>query len=198
MDKYDAQFKAGTIIFKENDVDDTMYFIKSGKVEILKTINNTEKIIDILKTGDFFGEMAIVNKSPRFATARAITDVLAVALNREKFLNIITTQGEIALKIIDVLCLRLKNANGQVKKLIQKNEKALVYDALVNWLQVVGNKAEIDLASKEISNQLHIEINSVKKSINKLVMINLLSMNGHEISLSEDTANDKLKALLQE
>ncbi|MCK4907317.1 MAG: cyclic nucleotide-binding domain-containing protein [Spirochaetes bacterium] len=198
MDKYDAQFKAGTIIFKENDVDDTMYFIKSGKVEILKTINNSEKIIDILKTGDFFGEMAIVNKSPRFATARAITDVLAVALNREKFLNIITTQGEIALKIIDVLCLRLKNANGQVKKLIQKNEKALVYDALVNWLQVVGNKAEIDLASKEISNQLHIEINSVKKSINKLVMINLLSMNGHEISLSEDTANDKLKALLQE
>lgn len=85
-------FQAGHTIFKEGELGDKMYVIKSGQVEVLR--NNAQ--ISILKENDFFGEMALVSEEPRNATLKALTDVEVMILKKDDFTKLISTSPSIA------------------------------------------------------------------------------------------------------
>ena len=79
-------FPKGTIIFEQGDAPDFAYLIKSGEVEIITSAGgDDERIIDVLSVGDFFGEMALVDKVPRSATAVARKDLICAVLSQEHF-----------------------------------------------------------------------------------------------------------------
>jgi len=197
MAKFEVTYKTGNIIFKEGDVEDTMFFIKDGKVEISKTMGDIKQVIAFLGPNDFFGEMALLSKSPRSATATAIKDTIATVFNRKQFLSLMHTKGEIALKIIDVLILRLKESNDTIGKLIQKNQKALVFDNLSKWLKVKETDADIQDACNWIATQLGMKVRETEAVIRNLVMMNLVSLSDNCISINQDETAEKLKKLLE-
>ncbi|HPA72406.1 MAG TPA: cyclic nucleotide-binding domain-containing protein, partial [Spirochaetota bacterium] len=71
FDKFIVEYAPNQLIFCEFEPGNEFYFIQSGRVKIVKIVNNTEKTLDVLKPGDVFGEMAILENSPRSATAIA-------------------------------------------------------------------------------------------------------------------------------
>jgi CRP-like cAMP-binding protein len=198
MPKFENQFKAQSIIFKEGSIEDTMFFIKEGKVEISKNMGDTNQIIALLGPNDFFGEMALVSKAPRFATATALTDTTAVVFNRDQFFMLLKSKGEIVLKIMEVLIVRLKEANDTIRKLIQKNQKALVFDALTKWLQVKETDADIQHASEWVASQLYMKTRETEAVIRKLVLMNLITLNKNRISLNQSETFEKLKSLVED
>ena len=197
MTKFETNFKKGNMIFKEGDVEDTMFFIKDGKVEISRKMGNAQQVISILGPNDFFGEMALLRKSPRSATATAIQDTTVTIFNRNQFLSLMSTKGEIALKIIDVLILRLKESNDTISKLIQKNQKALVFDSLSKWLKVNATDPNIQTACNWVSTQLGMKLRETEAVIRSLVMMNLVSLSNNCISINEEEIADKVKKLLE-
>ena len=197
MTKFETNFKKGNMIFKEGDVEDTMFFIKDGKVEISRKMGNAQQVISILGPNDFFGEMALLRKSPRSATATAIQDTTVTIFNRNQFLSLMSTKGEIALKIIDVLILRLKESNDTISKLIQKNQKALVFDSLSKWLKVNATDPNIQTACNWVSTQLGMKLRETEAVIRSLVMMNLVSLSKNCISINEEEIADKVKKLLE-
>jgi CRP-like cAMP-binding protein len=85
-----------------------------------------EHTLAVLGKGDFFGEMAIVNRVRRTATATAGETVKYLEFDRKGFLNMIEKNAKIALNIIDKLCKRLQQANNQIQHLKINNAKGLV------------------------------------------------------------------------
>ena len=85
-------FDANHVIFNEGDTGDYMYIIKRGQVQIIR--NNT--ILATLSDNQFFGEMALVSDEPRNATAKTVTDVEVLMLNKNDFKNLIQTNPSIA------------------------------------------------------------------------------------------------------
>ena len=197
MAQFEVSFKAGGIIFQEGDIQDTMYFIKTGKVEISNSMGDAKQVIALLGPNDFFGEMALLSKAPRSATATAVKDTMAIVFNRTQFLTLLKTKGEIALKIIDVLILRLKEANDTIRKLIQRNQKALVFDTLSKWLQVKETNASIQAASEWVSTQLGMKVRETEAVIRSLVMMNILSLKDNLISINQNETSEKLKKLME-
>ncbi len=62
------------VIFKQNDSSDgRMYFVAEGELSVCRSVEGNEVEINRLREGDFFGEMAILNKSPRSATVKVIS-----------------------------------------------------------------------------------------------------------------------------
>jgi CRP/FNR family transcriptional regulator, cyclic AMP receptor protein len=197
MSTFEVSFKAGEVIFKEGDLEDTMYFIKEGKVEISKEMGDAEQVIAFLGPNDFFGEMALLSKTPRSATAKAVKDTMAIVFNRKQFMALLKTRGEVILKIIEVLIQRLKESNDTVRKLIQKNQKALVFDALSKWLQVKDSDVSIMTASEWVSRQLGMKVRETEAVIRQLVMMNLLSLKDNNVSINQDEISEKLKKLVE-
>jgi CRP/FNR family transcriptional regulator, cyclic AMP receptor protein len=197
MTTFEISYKAGQVIFEEDDSEDTMYFIKEGKVEISKKMGDADQVIALLGPNDFFGEMALLSKAPRSATAKAVKETTVVVFNRKQFMLLLKTRGEIILKIIEVLIQRLKDSNDTIRKLIQKNQKALVFDSLSKWLQVKDSDANILAASDWVSKQLGMKVRETESVIRQLVMMNVLSLADNIITINQDETSEKLKRLVE-
>lgn len=64
-------FKPNELIFKQNDEPNGIYFIESGKVDIIEESSGRRIMLSRLGIGEYFGEVALINKSPRSASAYA-------------------------------------------------------------------------------------------------------------------------------
>jgi CRP/FNR family cyclic AMP-dependent transcriptional regulator len=103
-------YKAGDVIFREGDPAEELYIVKSGKVEV--RLGN--RVIDTLPELSIFGEMALIDHSPRSATVAAATDTTVVPVGEKQFLFLVSRTPHFALNVMRVLAQRLRSANKVV------------------------------------------------------------------------------------
>ena len=96
----------GEAIFAEGESGDALFLVLDGRVRVHKN----DRVIAELGERECFGEMAILDASPRSATVTAITDTNLLKISREDFHEIMNEKPEIAVGIIKVLTRRLRNA----------------------------------------------------------------------------------------
>ena len=115
-------FEPGEIIFEEHSEGNKFYVIMQGKVRISKSVNDRPKTLAILNKNDYFGEIALIDKSPRSATAAAIEPVTALSITDDAFLKLMEEDGKSAAKILRELllgfCKRMRNTNEHLKDLL--------------------------------------------------------------------------------
>jgi EAL domain-containing protein (putative c-di-GMP-specific phosphodiesterase class I) len=80
-----ADIPAGSTIFAENDPPTTAYLIERGEIEVSTVQRGERTILGRLGPGMLLGEMAVIDNSPRTATARAITDCTLTPIDRRQF-----------------------------------------------------------------------------------------------------------------
>jgi len=122
-------YKNEEVIFYEGEPGLGMYVIESGSIKIYKDYNNKIKEeIAILETGEFLGEMALLDESPRSATAVASGETTLLGLFRPDFFNLLDRkQGlgiKILLKLSQMIAERLRHNNNELQNLKQKLEKS--------------------------------------------------------------------------
>jgi CRP/FNR family transcriptional regulator, cyclic AMP receptor protein len=100
-------YKAGDVIFKEGDAERELFIIQSGEVEI--RLGN--RVLEKLPQYSIFGEMALIDASPRSATAVAAGDVKLVPVGEKQFLFLISNTPHFALNVMRVMAQRLRTAN---------------------------------------------------------------------------------------
>ena len=110
-------FPAGQTIFLEGDLGTEMYIILDGQVRIEKRIRGEVHLLSTLEKGDFFGEMGVLESTPRSADAVAHTDTKLLAITGSRFDEMIRKTPEIAVRIIRKYASRLREANALLEKL---------------------------------------------------------------------------------
>lgn len=192
FDKYGHIIPAGQVIFRENEEGEEMFIIQDGKVRIGKTIGGKEHILAILGKGDFFGEMAIVTRVKRTATATAVTDTHLLSFDRQGFRGMIEKNAKIAMNIIDKLCRRLQHANMQIQHLKRKNAPSLVALNLFYAFEETDKEGQIPLERtlEEVSLSLEVPAQEVRSIIEDFSRRGLLSLEGNTLKLLD---KEKLK-----
>ncbi len=97
-------FKEGHTIIHEGEVGHLMYVVLEGHVEI--TIRG--QLLDVIAPGGSFGEMALVDNSPRSATARARSNCTLAAVDKTRFQKLIQSSPDFALAVMKTLAHRLR------------------------------------------------------------------------------------------
>jgi CRP-like cAMP-binding protein len=101
-----AKFQPGEVIFSEGDKGDKMYVIRSGDVEV----ERDGKIVETLSGGGIFGEMALIDGSPRAATARAKTACEVAPITEKTFLFLVHETPFFAIAVMRSLAGRLRRS----------------------------------------------------------------------------------------
>ena len=113
--KVTRTFQDLQVIFEEGNYGDEMYIVHSGAVKLVKQSPAGEILIATIQPGEFFGEMALVDNAPRSVSAVAGTDqTRLLALDRDKFLFLVSHQPAFALTIMHVLCQRIREMNQRL------------------------------------------------------------------------------------
>jgi Cyclic nucleotide-binding domain/FHA domain len=122
-----VEVAAGQAIFRESDTGAEMYIIESGEVDILRESSGSEPLAN-LGPGDFFGEMAILEDQPRFASAVARTPARLLRIERAAFSDLLKQNVEIAVRIMRKLVNRQRRTDQRLGEALA--ELATVRQAL--------------------------------------------------------------------
>ena len=172
-EKFGKSVPKGTVIFREGESGHEMYIIHEGKVKITKKIRAMETILAELDQGDFFGEMAMLEKEARSATATAATDVKLLVIDEKTFDTTIRNNPDVAIRIMRKMAERLRDADHRIENLFIKDTTSKVVDMIGKIAEKEGKKTKegivVELSIADLSGFVGLDLEKTRRIVLNLV-----------------------------
>lgn len=122
------EYRVGEPVFAQGDPGLGMYIIQEGEVSISITgKDDGDRELAVLTDGDFFGELALIDESPRSANARCKTDCVLIGFFRPDLFELIEKKNQLGIKIIfklaEIVSQRLRTTDKELSKARNQLEK---------------------------------------------------------------------------
>jgi len=159
VDDFNRMYPKDTMIFSEGQPGEELYIIQRGSVKITKIVDNNEVLLAVLKQGDIFGEMALLEAKPRSASAVAYENCTLLAVNKENFERMVATQPQIVTRLTQLLAERIWFIYKQLANTLITDPLGRMYDALLmqlerNRVPLIQAPYTLDFGSKELINMV--------------------------------------------
>jgi methyl-accepting chemotaxis protein len=148
----------------------------SGKVEISIQQESKSIILGQLEAGDFFGEMSLLEDMPRSGTAKAVMATRLVVLQQESFRQYMTSDSELAWRVMNGLSTRLRNQNKDFAQRLGKDLQDVADQLNFNAQgiadtikQIAASAEEIELNEQRLAYNIT-EIQDISKQIGESLM----------------------------
>ena len=141
-DEFNRVYPKDCMIFSEGEPGEELFIIQRGSVKIAKIVDNNEVLLAVLKTGDIFGEMALLESKPRAACAVAYEECQLMAVNRANFERMVSTQPQIVARLTTLLAERIWFIYKQLANTLINDPVGRMYDALL--MQLEKSRVEIN------------------------------------------------------
>jgi CRP-like cAMP-binding protein len=123
--KFLTHFPEGHVLSREGDHGEDMYIVQSGKVAIKKRVRDGETVLAVLEKGDFFGEMAMLERLPRSASAEMQEGGDLIVISGDMFGDMIKSNPEIAVRMLRKQSIRLRDTNKQLEEALRGQPTAV-------------------------------------------------------------------------
>ena len=120
----EAPFKAGQVIFSAEETGGTFFIVQAGQVELSITDDDGEKLVlEILESGDFFGEMSLLTGEPRSATVRADGDCEVLEISKEVMAEVLRDSPQCLARLSELLARRRLEGDNIVRDAIVPDDQ---------------------------------------------------------------------------
>jgi CRP/FNR family transcriptional regulator, cyclic AMP receptor protein len=110
-------FARGETVFHQGSRGSVLYIVVSGQIRIYTSSETGQELtVSIMRAGDFFGELALLDGHPRSASAQAMCATTALTLHRAAFLHTINSCPPIAASILEVMAARLRQSTAYAEQ----------------------------------------------------------------------------------
>jgi CRP/FNR family transcriptional regulator, cyclic AMP receptor protein len=161
--------KRGTNIFSKGDPGTSLCGIRKGTVNIsVSTVDGKDAVFNVLGKGAIFGEIALLDGKPRTADATAVTDCELFVIERRDFLPLMREEPEIALRIIETLCSKLRRTTEQAEQLMFLDLPSRLAKALMRLVDAdtAGlRERKISITQKDLGNIIGMSRESTNKQL---------------------------------
>ena len=161
--------KRGTNIYAKGDPGTSLCAIGAGTVRIsVPSVEGKDAVLDVLGKGSILGEIALLDGHPRTADAIAVTDCELFVIERRDFLPLMREEPEIALKIIEILCSKLRRTTQQAEEVMFLDLPSRLAKALMRLLD--GDTAgmqerKVTITQKDLGNIIGMSRESTNKQL---------------------------------
>lgn len=111
-----VELAEGDVLMQEGSRGDSLYIVLDGEFEITKRSGEKEVVIAVRGAGEVMGEMSMLAEAPRSATVRAIAPSKLLRLDHESFHEVLRSNPEAALSILDTVTNRLRNTEAMLRQ----------------------------------------------------------------------------------
>ena len=119
---HEARYKEGDVIVSDEKEGDELYLMVEGRVKITKnTRDGQENLIALLHSGDFFGELGLIDGRPRSAKVVALEDCITYTLPVADFESLLREQPDFSFRLLQVLSVRLRAINNRFVQEIERS-----------------------------------------------------------------------------
>ena len=201
VSRYGRSFAAGETLFREDDPGSDAFLLQEGRVRLLKHVRNVDRTLIVLKPGDLFGESALLDSAARSSTAVALTDGVALALDRTTFRSLLTNYPPIAVRVMEQLVRRVRDAEDLIEILMLRDSQYKVVSSLLKLaLRAAPTESsapvEIAISPVELASRVGLDVDSVKRDVQRLRDQGYVRITGERIELPDVEALRRLHGLL--
>lgn len=120
-------------VFAKRQDSDAMYIVLSGRIKIFtNSASKKRKTFAYLTTGDFFGEMSLLEGTTRTAAAQAVEPSRLLMIRKKDFQRLLAHDPKLALYLLQTVCERLRRANEEIEGLLFRNILGRVAKAMLD------------------------------------------------------------------
>jgi CRP-like cAMP-binding protein len=167
------RFRRGETIFHLGDPGDALFIVTSGLVKItLPSEAGDEAILATLRTGDFFGELALLDGAPRSATAVALEATETLVLPRDRFRELVSEKPAIREELFAALTRELRRLTTHVEELHFLDIAGRLAAVLARLAHEQGHRpggGPIRLAAPLTQSDLAAMVGCTRQSVNRLL-----------------------------
>ncbi len=195
--EFTRNYPKNTMIFSEVMPGAELYIIQKGSVKITKIVNDNEVLLAVLKPGDIFGEMSLIENKPRSASAIAYEDTQLLAVNQENFGRMVSSQPQIISRLTQLLAERIWFIYKQLANTLLTDSVGRLYDALLIQLErhrvpIRGGEAyTFDLGTKELINMVGMPLTEGKQAIRELLQNTKIKALDNKIHITDKEEIEK-------
>jgi CRP-like cAMP-binding protein len=166
------EYPAGRAVLMEDAWGNAVYFIVAGWVKVRRTCGEEAVALAILGRGDFFGEMAILDESPRSTDVIALSTVKLLSISRERFIQILFKDPQLHHRMLQLMVRRLRQINQRLQ--IRSSPPAVkLAHTLVSLGESYGYESDIgreifNIPFKDLAEVTEIGIEETTKIMEKL------------------------------
>ena len=159
--------KRGAALFAKGDPGLSLYAVISGSVKMsISSADGRSAILNIIGSGEIFGEIALLDGGVRSSDAIANTNCELFVIDRREFIPFVRSQPALAMKFIELLCGRLRRTSDQVEQIILQNLPGRLASALIR----LSEKHKLEPAGRTIAitqQEISEMVGMTRESINK-------------------------------
>jgi uncharacterized membrane protein len=123
----EERFRAGHVIFTAEQRGGTLYIIQAGQVELSIMDDDHEKlIVEVLESGDFFGELSLLDGGTRSATATAMQRTDTLVLERQEFLDLMLQKPHMAQDVMVSLAKRIRRTDNLLRRRVSRDPNEII------------------------------------------------------------------------
>jgi CRP-like cAMP-binding protein len=179
---------AGTTIFQKGDPGDSLFAVCAGTIRIgSHSIDGKDAVLNLIQPGGIFGEIALLDGRPRTADAQAVTACELMVIDRRDFMPLLANEPDLALRVIDMLCARLRRTSQQVEDITFLDLPARLAKTLL-WLAANAVGGRITLTQRELGEIIGMTRESINKQLRAWEQRNWLRLQRGSVVLLDPAA----------
>jgi CRP-like cAMP-binding protein len=113
----EVRYVPGDVIFREGEPSEGLYLVTAGAARVTVTGESGETFLATVRSNEVLGEMGVLDGEPRSGTATALTLCAAFHVPAEAFLDLLERSPLASMRLLALLCQRLRRANGRLVEL---------------------------------------------------------------------------------
>ena len=158
--------KAGTVIYGKGDPGDSLFAVVTGIVQIsAPSVEGKDTVFAQLAAGEIVGEIALLDGRPRSADVAAVTDCELMVINRRDFVPLIHDHPELAFRLIDILCEKLRRTNDQVERVTFLDLPTRLAKVLIQLVQSSAEGRKISVTQSALGQMIGMSRESTNKQL---------------------------------
>lgn len=181
-------YPKGCMIFSESQRGADMFIIQEGQVAISKVVNGNEVMLAVLKKGDMFGEMALLEDKPRSASAIAHEDCKVMVVNRQNFDQMVGSQPQLVTRLTTTFSERMWSMFRQLDNACLSDYQHKMVDMLALQMEKIrkdSGSIQTDLSLHDIANLCGIPAEKQSIAIVQLQSEKIIKISGGKIFISD-------------
>lgn len=170
--KYGVSYAKGEVIFKQGDPSDAVYIIYEGEIILYVSEGNHQREVARVGKGEVLGEMGVIDKRPRGATAIAANDVKLIRLSPSTFNAMVRYNASFSLHMLSMISERLRTRNKLYGQLHERYNSCISLHIAIKIINALSSSA---LTKNKIFSMFsENNLTEVEKVLDKLISKNII------------------------
>jgi len=196
VEQYGRPFVQGEILFREGEPANEAYLLHQGRIRLLKRVRMVERSLSVLRPGDLFGEGALMENALRSSTSVALSDGVALQLDKAALRGIVERFPLLSERILTQLVRRLRDAEDQIEVLMLRDTQSKVVSALLKMTKNHPGPIELVVSPVDLSSRVGLDVETVKRAVQRLRDQQYLRIVGEKVEIPDVDALRRLYGLL--